>query len=244
MIHNKAKLILMLAALVALLAGLAAAPVPVAPQAPLILYEESAVGRNGNLGGRAGADTLCQASANGPAGYINPRAFISVDANDEIRDMPGNYGVPTNVPIQSLTGNVIATNWADLLDNTIAMTLQAAGVTTTLWWSGSNGDGSLNADSCVGWTSAAPSEGGITGGAGATDLEWIQEGPQAASCGGSTITTITVLCLAFNEAPPAPVGGVIVPLNKLELLAPWMGLAGLMAVGAVGGMLLLRRRRR
>jgi len=32
--------------------------------------------------------------------------------------------------------------------------------------------------------------------------------------------------------PPVPVGGYIVPVNKLELLAPWPGLAALMAVVA------------
>ena len=41
--------------------------------------------------------------------------------------------------------------------------------------------------------------------------------------------------------PPVVVGGIIVPVSKLGLAAPWMGLA---AVGAVGGTLLLRRRRR
>ena len=44
--------------------------------------------------------------------------------------------------------------------------------------------------------------------------------------------------------PPIPVGGIVVPVSKLGLAAPWMGVVGLMAVGAVGGMLLLRRRRR
>jgi hypothetical protein len=38
---------------------------------------------------------------------------------------------------------------------------------------------------------------------------------------------------------PEPVGGIVVPVNKLELLAPWMGLVGLVAVG---GTLLLRGR--
>ena len=30
--------------------------------------------------------------------------------------------------------------------------------------------------------------------------------------------------------PPKPVGGIIVPVNKFELLAPWLGLASLMAM--------------
>jgi len=38
---------------------------------------------------------------------------------------------------------------------------------------------------------------------------------------------------------PEPVGGIAVPVNKLGLVAPWMGLAGLVALGVV----LVRRRR-
>ncbi len=148
MIHNKGRFMLRLTTLMALLVALAAVPVPVAPQiapqAPLILYEESAAHHNGKLGGRTGADGLCQASANRPAGYTSYRAFISVDADDEIRDMPGNYRVPTNVPIQSLNGTVIANDWADLLDGSITVTLETAGVLTDwLWWSASWTDGSL-----------------------------------------------------------------------------------------------------
>ena len=45
----------------------------------------------------------------------------------------------------------------------------------------------------------------------------------------------------FRPPPPVPVGGIVVPVNRLELVAPWMGLA---ALAAVGGMLLLRARRR
>ena len=39
------------------------------------------------------------ASGKRPAGYANVRAFISVNAGDSIANMPGNYGIPTNVPI-------------------------------------------------------------------------------------------------------------------------------------------------
>ena len=53
-------------------------------------------------------------------------------------------------------------------------------------------------------------------------------------------------CIAtFNEAPgpgPVPVGGVIVPVNKLELLAPWMGLAALASLAALTVALVRRRR--
>ena len=42
--------------------------------------------------------------------------------------------------------------------------------------------------------------------------------------------------------PPVPVGGVIVPVNKLGLLAPWMGLGALAALAALAVALVRRRR--
>jgi hypothetical protein len=42
------------------------------------------------------------------------------------------------------------------------------------------------------------------------------------------------------DEPPIPVGGVIVPVNKVGLLAPWMGLAAL-AVVAVAAVVVRRR---
>jgi len=42
--------------------------------------------------------------------------------------------------------------------------------------------------------------------------------------------------------PPVPVGGVAVPVNKLGLLAPWIGLAALASL-AVLGVVLVRRHR-
>jgi len=41
--------------------------------------------------------------------------------------------------------------------------------------------------------------------------------------------------------PPVPVGGFIVPVNRLELLLPWLGLVGLM-VGAISVVVVRRRR--
>jgi len=46
----------------------------------------------------------------------------------------------------------------------------------------------------------------------------------------------------FPLLPPMPVGGIIVPVNKLELLAPWMGLAALAGLAALGVALVRRRR--
>ena len=39
-----------------------------------------------------------------------------------------------------------------------------------------------------------------------------------------------------------PVGGVVVPVNRLGLVAPWMGLAALASLAALGAVLVRRRR--
>ena len=45
-----------------------------------------------------------------------------------------------------------------------------------------------------------------------------------------------------GQPPPVPVGGVIVPVNRLELVAPWMGLAALAGLAALGVALVRRRK--
>ena len=39
-----------------------------------------------------------------------------------------------------------------------------------------------------------------------------------------------------------PVGGIVAPVDKLGLLAPWLGMAGLVAVAALGVVVVSRRR--
>jgi uncharacterized repeat protein (TIGR01451 family) len=42
--------------------------------------------------------------------------------------------------------------------------------------------------------------------------------------------------------PPGPVGGIVVPVSRLELLAPWLGLAVLAGLAALGVVVVRRRR--
>jgi hypothetical protein len=51
----------------------------------------------------------------------------------------------------------------------------------------------------------------------------------------------TVTC-TFTNVPEVPVGGIVVPVNKMGLLAPWMGLVTLAGL-AVLGVVLVRRRK-
>lgn len=164
----------------------------------LILYEGDSV-NSGSFGGRSGADNICATSSKRPSGlFASFRAFISVDANDEIRDMPSNYSVPTNLPIKSKSGATLANNWADLLDGNIPQPLIFAGVfpdsgsePPNYWWSGSNTDGSLLNDStCSGWTAAGGT--GRVGQENETGSRWISAGDP--DCGSNLGA---VLCLAY-----------------------------------------------
>jgi hypothetical protein len=168
------------------------------PALPKVMYLYDGGGVSGAIGGRSGADILCyQAGLSAPGGMpygTTNRAFISVSAADEIRDMPFDYGVPTDRRIVGPTGIKVADNWADLLDGSIDNSLWAADVTSAnFWYSGSNADGSLAPEHCSGWTQGShPNQGWYGRPPDVTDW-WISRGQ--ASCGSSAYT---VLCLGWR----------------------------------------------
>ena len=161
----------------------------------MVLYTLSNL-HDGNLGGRSGGDALCAASTNKPSGYDNYRAFISVNADDEIRDMPSNYGVSTSARIVSKNGTIVADNWADLMDGSIDNSLSSAGITyNAQWWSGSNADGSIVTDlNCSAWTSSGTGDYGRTGNSNSTDDTWIS---YSSTYKCAHTTAVEVFCLAY-----------------------------------------------
>jgi hypothetical protein len=98
----------------------------------VVLYRESDTERNGDLGGRSGADALCSASPSRPAGLVVTHAFLSTSASDQISGFTALYGVPSSLPIESPSGVVLASNFATLLGGTIQRTLRDAGVFTVI----------------------------------------------------------------------------------------------------------------
>lgn len=158
---------------------------------PIILYSAGDT-YDGNLGGRSGADSMCVNSSNKPDGYSNFIAFLSVSADDEIRDMPTLYSVPTDVPIQSVGGTRVANDWFDLLDGNIAFDLYEALGITGSWFSGSNWNGSVHTDyTCAGWTVNTSIDYSQLGRSDATDTNWMS---------GSTLACkypFRVLCIAY-----------------------------------------------
>lgn len=143
----------------------------------LILYNAGT--HDGNLGGRGGADDICRASANTPLGAKNIHAFISTSTADEIRDMPSKYGYPTDFAIYGPDGtSLIANNWADMVDDSINMSISAAGVMpgANHWISGSDSDGSYdvtNYNNCIGFTNNENSNTFQLGYSNETDENWL-----------------------------------------------------------------------
>lgn len=165
---------------------------PRSSQNQIVLYHAGAQ-FIGALGGRGGAEALCANSTDRPPGYKNTRAFIGVSYNDEIRDMPTNYGVPIGLQVMSKTGSVVANNWSQLLSGNIIMPLQTAGVLpvsgTQYWWSGSYSDGSWNSFACNFWS--VPSANGQVGN------KTINNGSWMANINISCDYPSWLLCLAY-----------------------------------------------
>jgi hypothetical protein len=162
----------------------------------LVLYDGGSV--SGAIGGRSGADVMCgvaAASATGIPTHATTRAFLSVSGEDEIRDMPARYQVPTDRIVTGPNWNELAANWADLLDGTIAMDLLTAGVQTetNYWYSGSLSDGSVSANTCTGWTDGSAMFDGRYGVTQVTSSAWISN--NTATCG---LSAYHVLCLAWR----------------------------------------------
>lgn len=166
------------------------------PPTRLVLFDGGGI--SGAIGGRSGADVLCGQAAqttNGIPANATTRAFLTFSAGDEIRDFPSLYGVPTNRPVTGPNWNVIANDWADLLDGTIDQSLVAAGAqtATNFWYTGSTSDGAVSPYTCSGWTDGMTLFDGRYGSTQVTDDRWISNGE--ATCG---VSSYHVLCLAWR----------------------------------------------
>jgi hypothetical protein len=142
----------------------------------LVLYDAGT--HNGNLGGRGGADVLCNFSANKPSGTTKVHAFISISATDQISDMPAKYCYQTSQSIYGPDGiSKIADNWADMMDGSIDMSIGAAGVMPSgnHWLAASNGDGTYDSglNQCNGFTNADPANNFMLGLSNQTDSGWM-----------------------------------------------------------------------
>lgn len=145
-----------------------------------------------NMGGLAGADSRCQASARAAGLDGTYRAWLSdptTDAKDRIQgDGPwlerGTSAVlfPTHA---SLTGfperPLLRDEYGDPAEDR--------------WWTGTSANGIKHTKTCIGWTSNGQLEGGMTGtrkGTGRPGKEWTED--TAYSCVTSDLQKYALLC--------------------------------------------------
>ncbi len=132
-----------------------------APLERILMFTSAPV--NGNLlaaGGlataRASADALCAEMLDElpEQACTNVHALLSVNTNDEIQDMPTNYGVPEDLPIEGPTGVEVDANFAGLLDGSVAVSPVDAEVASgeVNLWTGSGISGEALNTTCNGWT--------------------------------------------------------------------------------------------
>ncbi len=185
-------------------ASSAASACTVATCTEIVFWSENKTA--GNLRGasataRAGADAVCTGNAGGnkPANVndSNVHAVISISAADSIAAMPTTHSFSANLPVKNVAGTAtLGTNWADLLDGNIAMTLDAAGVLmgskgTNPWWSGSNASGNFDAtNNCSGWTNGTVGASGMPGAPDTNGPGWLVLTP--ANCAN----LLHILCMA------------------------------------------------
>jgi hypothetical protein len=137
----------------------------------------------GNLGGLAGADAICQELA-GAAGLSGTfKAWLS-DATTSAADRLTHATVPY-VRVDDIK---VADDWTDLvdgvLDEPISIDENGAPVSRNAVWTGTDDDGSNPAlETCEGWTSAAGDLNGEAGSPHAVDRSWTT-GPRI-SCSAS-----------------------------------------------------------
>lgn len=150
---------------------------------------------DGNLGGAAGGDTLCQNAANAANAGGQFIAYLSTPAQTAIARLTSDgpwYAMDRQTLI--FTGKTTGAHpvsgagpAAPIVLNELA---QPFANDETYFWTGTAADGAVATDHCLGWTSNVVLLGptGMTGKAGATDSKWT------AHSNASCFTPKHVLC--------------------------------------------------
>jgi hypothetical protein len=128
----------------------------------------------GNMGGLVGADARCQtraAAASLPGDY---RAWLSTSSSSASQRL-----IHSVSPYQLVDGTIIANNWADLTDGSLAATINRTESNTVInasVWTATNVNGvfanSSGLTACDNWTSSTASSSAATGRSDATNQTW------------------------------------------------------------------------
>ena len=157
----------------------------------------------GNLGGRAGADRIC---ANDDSRYDFPvgseshvRALISIDENDQAKDMAENYDIPVDeYDIEDWGFATMVEHFDDLFTPNRSI-FSTPSSSPDKVWTFSNADGSLDSNNnCSNGTSRSSRARGITGIANVGNQLIRRSRNAAERCN----VQAKLLCLMYNDSNP------------------------------------------
>ena len=124
---------------------------------------------DGNLGGLAGADFICNLLAEGAGLPGTYRAWLS-DENES----PSTRFIKNPGPYVLINGTRIANNWTDLTDGSllapINITESGGPPVGSPVWTGTLSSGNASTSTCTNWTSASGN--GVRGDSNATNAAW------------------------------------------------------------------------
>lgn len=152
----------------------------------------SGAAQQGNFGGVGGADAWCSARANTAGLGTGWKALISDSEIDQygVNRVPLNWGT-----LQNMDGQTVATSWNDLWDGTIGTLINRsefnALVTAGSVWTGSDANGRVSGNTCLGWTTNSTSTSLYTryGSTGSSASGWLNTGTTSCS------TTAYMYCI-------------------------------------------------
>ena len=136
------------------------------PADSIVFFSTQSV--KGDFGGRSGADQICRNNLDNNSVFMfhnncsNVRALISVDANDEIRDMVANYGVPTDRELRGTNDVKFGTSWDNITSESFLIPMSNAVLPFggSRAWGGTGDGGALSGEHCTNFTDASGGSGG------------------------------------------------------------------------------------
>ncbi len=134
---------------------------------------------NGDLGGVAGANAICQTEAAAVGLPGTYKAWLSTEIAGQ---NPAASFTQSNVPYVNTSGTQIAANWTALVTSglSVPILLKDGGTVSSYLWTGTNPDGTaipgVASYDCSDWTSASVSVGGAIGVPNTTGPTWTSTG--------------------------------------------------------------------
>ncbi len=170
----------------------------------------TSVGYDGNLGGLTGADARCQLLANIAGLPGTYKAWLSDSSGS-----PSTRFTQSSGPYVLVNGTtVIANNWADLVDGTLAAAInlneQGSSIGSNYVWTGTLGSGTPSGNNCSDWSSNSITILGTYGNTNLASSNWTNAG--LSTCTG----ILRLYCFQQPDPPPTiskAFGAASIPLG-------------------------------